>query len=212
MKTIAIIGAGKGLSQAVAEKFSKQGFAVKLISRNPENLSNLATELQSKGIDTESAAADAGNAAQLSEALQRLEPASGFDVVLYNAAVVKAKDILEETSETLTRDFEINAAGALNALQATYNGLKANKGALLLTGGGLAVQPSAEYGTLSVGKAGLRSLSLQLHERLKQDDIYVGLLTVAGFINPESETHSPELLADLFWKLYQERSQVELHQ
>lgn len=212
MKTIAIIGAGKGLSQAVAEKFSKEGFAVRLISRNPENLNSITAELKTKGIDADTASADAGNAKQLTEALQSLEPATGFDVVLYNAAVVKAKDILDETSESLVRDFEINAAGALNAVHATYNGLKANKGALLVTGGGLALTPSADYGTLSVGKAGLRSLTLQLHDRLKQDGIYVGLLTVAGFINPESVTHSPELLANLFWKLYQDRNQVEFHQ
>ncbi|RZJ72553.1 SDR family NAD(P)-dependent oxidoreductase [Flavobacterium sp.] len=211
MKTIAIIGAGTGLSQAVAETFSKHGFALRLISRNAQNLEKLASQLKADGIDVDFASADAGNSQQLSQALKKLEPSTGFDVVLYNAAALKAKDILEETSETLTRDFEVNTAGALNAIQTTYNGLKATKGAFLLTGGGLALTPSPDYGTLSIGKAGLRSLAFQLHDRLKPDGIYVGLLTVAGFIDAESETHSPELLAKLFWQLYEQRAQVEFH-
>ena len=212
-KSILIIGAGSGLSQGVAEKFAAEGFAISLISRNTQNLENIKQNLNAKGIDVTYAAADAGNVQQLGTAITNLsEFNSGFDVVLYNAAVLKAKDILEETSQSLTEDFTINVANALHALQAAYPGLKQKQGAFLLTGGGLSVNPSAAYGSLSIGKAGLRNLAYQLHERVKQDNIYVGLLTVAGFIKPESATHSPAVLADLFWNLYNERTAVEFHQ
>ncbi|GGN13100.1 short-chain dehydrogenase [Dyadobacter beijingensis] len=212
-KSILIIGAGSGLSSGVAEKFGREGFKVSLISRSADNLERMKKDLETKGIAVNYSKADAGNAIELRLAIKALETeAGGFDVVLYNAAVVKAFDILEEDPATLTKEFAVNVASALASLQATYEGLKQRKGAFLLTGGGLAVRPAAAYGSLSIGKAGLRSLAFQLHDRLKNDDIYAGLLTVAGFINPESETHSPELLADLFWKMYVERSQVELHQ
>jgi len=212
-KSILIIGAGSGLSQGVAEKFAAEGFAISLISRNTQNLENIKQNLNAKGIDVTYAAADAGNVQQLGTAITNLsEFNSGFDVVLYNAAVLKAKDILEETSQSLTEDFTINVANALHALQAAYPGLKQKQGAFLLTGGGLSVNPSAAYGSLSIGKASLRNLAYQLHERVKQDNIYVGLLTVAGFIKPESATHSPAVLADLFWNLYNERTAVEFHQ
>ncbi|TRW27561.1 SDR family NAD(P)-dependent oxidoreductase [Flavobacterium zepuense] len=212
-KSILIIGTGSGLSQGVAEKFAAQGFTVSLISRNAQNLENIKQQLNAKGIEVTYAAADAGNAQQLSTAITNLsEFNSGFDVVLYNAAVLKAKDIFEETSASLTEEFTINVANALHSLQMAYPGLKQKQGAFLLTGGGLSVNPSADYGSLSIGKAGLRSLAYQLHERLKQDNIYVGLLTVAGFIKPESPTHSPAVLADLFWNLYNERTAVEFQQ
>lgn len=38
MTTIAIVGAGKGLGLAVAERFAREGFAVALISRNQDRL------------------------------------------------------------------------------------------------------------------------------------------------------------------------------
>jgi short-subunit dehydrogenase len=212
-KSILIIGAGPGLSLGVAEKFAAEGFAINLISRNQNNLEKMKQELHAKGIDAAYAVADAGNANQLDEAINSLsQNQSGFDVVLYNAAVLKSKDILEETSESLVHDFTINVANALHVLQLTHAGLKQKKGALLLTGGGLAIHPSADYGSLSIGKAGIRSLAYQLNEKLATDGIYVGLLTVAGFIKPDSETHSPSVLADLFWKLYKERTVIEFQQ
>ena len=212
-KSILIIGAGSGLSNSVAEKFGTEGFAVSLISRNAANLEIIKTDLAAKGISVNYATADAGNAAQLTKAINDLaaQP-DAFDVVLYNAAVVKEKDIMDESSAVLVEDFTINVSNALHSLQVVYPRLREKKGTFLLTGGGLGVAPSAAWGSLSIGKAGIRSLAYQLHDRLKDEGIYVGLLTINGLIKPESETHSPALLADLFWKLYQERSVVEYHQ
>lgn len=213
MKSILIIGAGPGLSRGVAQKFAAEGFSISLISRNAQNLEKLQQELLAEGITVNYAAADAGNVQQLGNAIKTLSAqAGGFDVVLYNAAVVKAADILTETSESLTQEFTTNVANALHALQQAYEGLKQKQGAFLLTGGGFGIHPSAAYGSLSIGKAGIRSLAYQLHERLKEDNVYVGLLTVAGLISPESGTHSPQVLANLFWKLYSERDAVEHHQ
>jgi short-subunit dehydrogenase len=212
-KSILIIAAGPGLSLGVAERFAKENFSISLISRNAANLEKIKNELEARDIDVAYAVADAGNAENLDKAVKTLSTrVFGFDVVLYNAAVVKAKDIMEETSADLVREYAVNVANAVQSLQAAYPGLKQKQGAFLLTGGGLAVNPMAAYGSLSLGKAGIRSLAYQLHERLKDEGIYVGLLTVAGFINPDSETHSPEILADLFWKLYNDRNAIEINQ
>jgi short-subunit dehydrogenase len=212
-KSILIIGAGPGLSRSVAERFGREGFSVSLVSRNVDNLENLKSTLERQGINALYAAADAANAEGLKEAIGSLSQAvAGFDVVLYNAAVVKALDIMDEDPQVLTHEFSINVSNALTSIQAAYEGLRQKKGAFLLTGGGLGVTPAAAYGSLSIGKAGVRSLAYQLHERLIGEGIYVGLLTVAGFINSDSPTHSPELLASLYWKMYTERSQVEIHQ
>lgn len=212
-KSLLIIGAGTGLSRAVAERFAAEGFTISLISRNAANLEKVKAGLDAQGITVSYATADAGNALQLKEAIEALAAREGgFDAVLYNAAVVKAVDIMDEDPALLVSEFTVNVASALTSLQATYQGLKQKQGAFLLTGGGLGLNPAAAYGSLSIGKAGVRSLAYQLHERLKNEGIYVGLLTVAGFINPESETHSPALLSSLFWKMYAERSETEVHQ
>lgn len=211
-KSILIISAGPGLSRSVAEKFGQEGFKVAMISFDQTILNDLHDYLRQKNIESISAVTNVSDANELKNAITQLSgEVGGFDVVHYNAAVVKARDIMEETPEVLITDFTINTAHALLALQTAYFGLKKKRGALLLTGGGLGVVPSAEWGSLSIGKAALRSLALQLHDRLKKEDIYVGLLTIDGLINPKSATHSPAALADQFWKLYSERNVAEIH-
>ncbi|MET0463936.1 MAG: SDR family NAD(P)-dependent oxidoreductase [Chitinophagaceae bacterium] len=211
-KSILIISAGPGLSRSVAEHFGKQGFTVALVSYNQPMLDELHAYLQQKGIESIEAVADVANAADLQRAILELaDKVGGFDVVHYNAAVVKAKDIMEESADSLVSEFTINAAHALLALQTAYPGLSAKQGALLLTGGGLGLVPNAGWGSLSIGKAGLRSLALQLHDRLRSEGIYVGLLTIDGLIDVKSATHNPTTLAGLFWKLYSERDAVEIH-
>lgn len=45
--------------------------------------------------------------------------------------------------------------------------LRASEGAFLLSGGGFADYPIADYGSLSIGKGGLKIFAIQLNARLK---------------------------------------------
>jgi hypothetical protein len=63
---------------------------------------------------------------------------------------------------------------------------------------------------LSLGKAGLRNLALQLNQALKEDDIYVGTLTINGHIQEESKQYSPALLANIFWDMCLNRTEPEI--
>ena len=208
-----IIGAGNGLSRAVAYKFGKAGYKIGLISRSKSNLENLKIILNAAGVEVWYETADVSKTDELHIAINTLDHyLEGADVVLYNAAHLKQKDISKETAEALSEDFKINVIGLQQSYNFLQNTLKAKKGALLVSGGGLALQPSADYGSLSLGKAALRSLVYQLHGKAKVNHIYVGLLTIAGFITKESKTHAPALLADIFWNMNVERKDIEIHQ
>lgn len=210
-KSILIIGAGEGLSTAVAEKFGEQGYSIGLISRDAANVGALSKKISRLGFESHFATADAGNTASLTEAINILkEQLGGIDVLLYNAAAVKAQDILTESSESLSHDLLVNAGGALDAVKFLYQDLKEAKGAVLITGGGLANHPHSLYGSISIGKAAIRNLALQLHDRLKEDGIYVGTLTINNMITPDSLTHSPQQVAEQFWKLFTDRNAPEL--
>jgi short-subunit dehydrogenase len=166
--------------------------------------------LAEKGITAFSSTADVADTAALQRALSDLtQKLSGVNVLLYNAAVIKVKDILSETSEELAADFKVNVGAALESIKFLYNDLKRNGGAVLLTGGGLANHTHPMYGSLSIGKAGIRNLALQLHDPLKADGIYLGTLTITDTVTPDSATHSFDIVADKFWELFQNRSKAE---
>lgn len=209
-KSILIIGAGPGISTAMAEKFGQNGYSIGLINRNVETAKVIVNGLAEKGITAFSSTADVADTAALQGAITVLkEKLGGVNVLLYNAAVIKVKDILSETAEELAADFKVNVGAALESIKFLYNELKKNGGAVLFTGGGLAIHPHPLYGSLSLGKAGIRSLALQLHGPLKADGIYLGTLTITDTVTPESATHSFAIVADKFWELFLNRSEVE---
>lgn len=210
MKTIIIIGAGEGLSYGVAEKFGSEGYTIGLISRNLGKLESLKQKLNQKGIQCHVEAANAYNPNELENAIQKLKVNMGtVEVLHYNAAALKMQDLLKETSESLTEDFKISVANALHCVKVLMNDLITNQGSVLFTGGYFAIEPNSQFGSLSIGKAGLRNLSHQLHDELKKDQVFVATLVINGYIQDASATHSPRILAEKFWHLFKSRKEKE---
>lgn len=211
-KVIAVIGAGPGIGQAVAEQFGSEGFSVALISRRKEKLEKLRAELEAKGIDAHAIVGDAGDSESLKDAFNQLwEKWDHVDVIHYNVAKIKMVNIANETADGLTRDFKVNVAGIMTAVQLTLPDMeKKGTGTILVTGGGLALAPDPQFGSLAVGKAGIRNLAHSLHLALKPKNIFVGTVTVCGWVKPDAEKHTPQNIAAQFWKLYTERNEFEI--
>ncbi|MFM2386678.1 MAG: hypothetical protein RL660_1435 [Bacteroidota bacterium] len=210
-KVIVILGAGAGISQSVARTFGKQGFSIALVSRNIEKLSAFIAELSQENIRAKAFSADVCNEAAVKNVVKEIKDTFGrIDIVHYNAAAVRMVNILSESAESLIQDFSVNVAGLLTVTLLTMAELEANKGAILITGGGFAMYPSADFASLSIGKAGVRNLSESLSQALKDKGIYVATLTVNGYVSPDSAVHNPDNIAFHFWKLYNERNKFEI--
>jgi len=210
-KTILIIGMGQGLSFGIAEKFGKEGYQVGMISRNADKLLGFQTKLKEQNIISAFATADVADTGKMITAINEIKTKLGSICILeYNATDLHGKNLMEETAEDLTKGFTLSVANAFAATKALRADLKENKGAVLFTGGGTAINPNADFASLSLGKAGLRNLAFQLHDTLKADDIFVGTVTISGAISPTSKTHSPQILAQKFWDLNQARNQAEI--
>jgi short-subunit dehydrogenase len=210
-KNLIIIGAGPGLSTGLAEKFGKEGFTIGLVSRNAEKLTKQVGELKALNIDAHFATADAYDSKSLTTAITLLQSKMGkVHTLIYNAAALKMKNLMDETTDELIDDFKISVANAFHSVKLLNRDLKENQGVVLLTGGAFANQPSPMFGSLSLGKASLRNLAFQLNEVLKSDNVFVGTVTINGYIQHSSETHSPKILAEKFWQLHKQRTEIEI--
>ncbi|MCX6207863.1 MAG: SDR family NAD(P)-dependent oxidoreductase [Bacteroidetes bacterium] len=211
VNTILIIGMGEGLSLGIAEKFGQEGFKIGMISRNANKLLGLQTKLKEQNIVSDFATADVADTNQMIKAIQEIKNKLGsISILQYNAVDYRMKNIMDETVDDLSNGFKISVANAFAATIELLADLKENKGSVLFTGGGSANYPNVDMASISLGKAGIRNLALQLNQALKVADIFVGTVTISGWIRPESETHSPKILADKFWDLNQARNQVEI--
>lgn len=207
-KVMIIVGAGPGISLAAAKKFGSVGFKIALIARRLEALQQYEAELSKDGIEIKWFSADAGNEASLQMAIETAIEAFGrADVLLYNAASGKPGQPTALSSDDLVHDFKISVSGALTAVNAVIPHM--NKGSILLTGGGLALHPYSDLASLSIGKAGIRSLAFSLHQDLKPREIYVGTLTIKGFVQNDT-FYSAENIAEAYYKMYQHRDDAEI--
>jgi hypothetical protein len=80
--------------------------------------------------------------------------------------------------------------------------LRDGRGSLLFTGGGLALDPSPEYTSLSVGKAALRSYVQALQKQQQGSDVHVSTVTIGGFIGGDDPRFAPAELAATYLRLH----------
>jgi short-subunit dehydrogenase len=204
-KICALVGFGTGVSMGVAKVFGKEGYTLALLARNPDKLVENAQALQAEGCSLQTFAADAGDEASLVQAFTQIRAELGDpEVLIYNAAAFTAGKPTTITSEQLIADFRVNVGGALVAAQQVIPAMKANgKGTILLTGGGLALNPFADASSLAIGKAGIRSLAFSLAQELASDGIHVGTVTICGTVQPG--THfDPDAIAQSYLALHKQ--------
>ena len=130
-----------------------------------------------------------------------------IDVLLYNATAGKPGKPTDLNADDLIRDFNISVTGALTSVKEVLPYMQ--NGTILLTGGGLALTPYHDLASLSIGKAGLRSLANCLHQELRPKGIYVGLLTIKGFVQ-KGTYFSAENIADTFYRMYENQQDTEI--
>jgi NADP-dependent 3-hydroxy acid dehydrogenase YdfG len=200
MKAFLSIGAGPGMGLATAECFAKEGFQVVLAARSVARTQELAERLISKGY--KASEVDSGDPERVAGLVAEVQQQHGtIDVLHYNAASMRKATLSEQPRDSFNGDLAVNIGGALVAAQAVAPTMeKQNSGAILLTGGGFALAPSADYLSVSIGKAGIRALAHGLFEPFRDKGIHVATVTVCTLVAPGSKEAAS--VADQFWHLY----------
>ncbi len=153
---------------------------------------------------------DASRKADIASLIEWTEEQYGqIDVLVYNASILHQASVLEVSAEQITKEFEIDVLGALHAAQLVAPSMQERKdGAILITGGGAAMQAIKSLPGLSIGKAGVRQVTHMLHDTLKEDGVYVGTVTIAGEVK-RGTALDPKNVAEAFYTLYTNRNEVE---
>jgi NAD(P)-dependent dehydrogenase (short-subunit alcohol dehydrogenase family) len=200
-----IVGMGPGLSAALAERFGAGGYAIAGFSRQPGKSDAIVARVQQRGRDMVMHAVDASDFASLAGTIADIETTTGpIEVLIYNAYRASYALPSSVPPDELMADIRVNVGGALAAVQAVLPAMRRRgRGSILLTGGGLALDPTGwlEASSLAVGKAGLRSLAYTLNKELTGTGLRVSTVTVAGPI-AAGTGFAPELIAEAFWQLH----------
>lgn len=179
--TALIVGAGTGLSAAVARALAAQGMAVALASRRPDRLEGLATLLGAARFECDAADADA-----VANLFDAVEAAVGQPtVVLYNAGQRVSGPLVDLDPAAVAATLAGNAFGGfLVAQQAARRMLPKGEGAILLTGASASVKGYPRSAPFAMGKFALRGLAQSMARELHPQGVHVVHLIVDGGIGP----------------------------
>ena len=200
-----VVGAGPGIGQSVAIAFAREGYDVALASRSVAKIKVFQPSVEKAGAKVRTYAVDGGDEAGLRGLFASVRQDFGDpDVVIYNPAAHAPGKPTTLSSEKLAADFRTNVMGALICAQEAAPAMMSKgRGTILLTGGGFAHEPAANYASLSLTKAALRNLTFSLAQELGAHGIHVATVTVYGFV--QRGTHyDPARIADAYLKLHRQ--------
>ena len=199
-----VIGAGPGLGGGIARRFAQGGYHLTLLARHADGLAKLAGDLAGTGAAAGTVAADAGDPAGLRAALTALYAGAGPPgVLVYNASMLTPDSLLSSDVARLHQAYDVDVVGAIVATQVAAPAMRAaGGGTIVFTGGGWADHPGPAWGTVSLGKAALRSAATMLGAGLAGDGIRVASITIAGQIRPGTP-FSPDRIAEKYWSVVQ---------
>ncbi|HEX3691183.1 MAG TPA: SDR family NAD(P)-dependent oxidoreductase [Solirubrobacteraceae bacterium] len=199
MGTAIVIGAGAGIGLSVARRIAREGLPVGVIARGAPTVASAVTALS--GHEVQGVAADAADEAALRHALDEIADRLGPpELLVYNVALIR-RDAIGELSAAQHLDaWAVNVVGAISAAAHVAPGMaERGRGTIVITGG--MPEPVPAYTSLSLGKAGVRTLVSLLHEAYGGDGVHAASVTVTGEVAPGT-AYDPDDIAEHYWRLH----------
>jgi NADP-dependent 3-hydroxy acid dehydrogenase YdfG len=218
-ETIVICGYGVGISHAVLRRFAQEGYRVAIVARNAERLNGAAQKLSAEKIDVQAFPCDLGDVEAVKKLVADVRASLGpIKVLHWNAYTGGAGDLKTAGVDELRAVLNVTVHGLVAAVQAALPDLKAQNGALLVTGGGFAFYDPAvdaaatqwEAQGLAIGKAAQHKTVGLLSKSLQSEGVYVGEVVVTGLVkgtafDSGNATLEASTIAQRFWELYRAR-------
>ncbi len=201
MSGAVIIGVGPGIGRSVALRFAREGLPIALVARSRTTVRAVVAAIDQLGVPAVSLIADSTDETALREALDKAAAELGPpDVVVYNAAIIQADSPGELSVRAHQDAWAVNVVGAITAASHVLPGMARRGGGSFIITGGMP-EPKPQYVSLSLGKAGVRSLVALLDQEYRSSGVHVATVTIAGAVAPGT-AFGPDDIAEHYWRLH----------
>ncbi len=206
-----IVGAGSGLSAAVARAFTRAGMKCVLAARSTDKLKALCDETGATAV-----ACDASQPAQVEALFAQVDKlCAAPKVVVYNASGRVRGPLIELDPALVANAIAISGYGGFLVGQAAAKRmLKQGAGTIIFTGASASVKGYAQSAAFAMGKFALRGLAQSMARELAPQNIHVAHVVIDGAISsaqrvvpadkPDSMLH-PDAIAQSYVHLLQQQ-------
>ncbi|MBE1537982.1 SDR family NAD(P)-dependent oxidoreductase [Actinomadura algeriensis] len=196
-----VIGAGAGIGRSVARRFAREGMPIALVARTARTLADVAGAVSPFDVPVVSLTADSTDETALRAALDAASAEFGLpDVVVYNAAIIQPDAPGRLPARAQLDAWAVNVVGALTAAAHLAPAMaRRGSGSIIITGG--MPEPKSQYVSLSLGKAGVRTLVSLLDQEYGPAGVHVASVTVGGPVAAGTD-FDPDDIAEHYWRLH----------
>jgi NAD(P)-dependent dehydrogenase (short-subunit alcohol dehydrogenase family) len=174
-----IVGAGSGLSAALARQCAARGMQVALAARNVDKLADLAAETGARTYPC-----DASRAVHVEALFKALDADSAApSLVVYNASARARGPLVDLDAAQVENAIAVTAFGGFLVAQAAARRmLTAGRGSIFFTGASASVKGYAQSAPFAMGKFALRGLAQSMARELAPQGIHVAHFVIDGGI------------------------------
>ena len=204
-ETILIVGAGTGLSAAVARRFAREGARVALAARRPEKLGDLAQELGARTY-----ACDVAERVAVDAMMAQVTAELGLpDVVMFNPSARVRGPFTGLDPEAVREALLVTCYGGYLVCNAVVPGMAVRgSGTILLTGASASVKGYAQSASFAMGKFGLRGLAQSLAREFQPQGLHIAHFVIDGGIRSagrpddgEDSLLDPDAIAETYFQV-----------
>jgi NAD(P)-dependent dehydrogenase (short-subunit alcohol dehydrogenase family) len=176
--TALIVGAGSGLSAAIARTLAKDGYQCTLAARSVDKLAALCAETGATRVRC-----DVGQREEVDALFEQLDRSGAPNVVIYNPSARVRGPLTELDPDKVAQTLAITAFGGFLVGQAAAKRmLKAGAGTIIFTGASASVKGYAQSAAFAMGKFALRGLAQSMARELQPQGIHVAHVVIDGGI------------------------------
>jgi 3-oxoacyl-[acyl-carrier protein] reductase len=177
-KTALVTGGARGIGEAIARAFVREGAAVAILDRQIGPAKTTADTLAANGATVIAVAADVSNEAEVESAVKDAAKALGHIDILVNNAGIDTTSLVAEMSTAMWDEMmAINLRGVFLCTRAVLPGMIARKfGRIISTSSQLAHKGAPEMAHYAAAKAGVIGFTRSLAYEVARDGITVNAI------------------------------------
>ncbi len=193
-KTAIITGAGRGIGQAIAETFARQGCDVAVVARTQDQVDETADRVRERGRRALAVSCDVSNPDDVAACVDNVLTKFGqIDVLVNNAGVAIFKPFVETTLDDWRQTMEVNLTGVFVMVKAVLPAMIERKQGRIINISSVAgLKPLVNQGAYCASKHGVNGLSKVLAMELRELNIAVHAICPGGVDTELARDAMPE--------------------
>ncbi|MCK9172202.1 MAG: 3-oxoacyl-[acyl-carrier-protein] reductase [Desulfuromonas sp.] len=192
-----VTGASRGIGRGIAETLAAAGARLVLVSRRAEDTAELARQIQGRGGEALSLAADVGDAAQVDGLFQTAQERFGrVDILVNNAGINRDALLARMKDDDWDSVLRINLTGAFLCSRAAARLMtKQRYGRIINISSVVGQMGNAGQANYCASKAGLAGMTRSMARELARRNITVNAVA-PGFIETDMTAALPEKIRE----------------